>query len=219
MGKSAPFVIAGVVAVLAAGGTLALSWQSDTSGPAAVSQSAPGGPFQLTTHEGGVLSDRDLKGQPFALFFGFTHCPEICPTTMWEMASALDALGDDGDDLKVLFVTVDPERDTQEFLGQYLSAFDPRIIGLTGPLADVGALGRHYNAYWDKVPLKNGGYTMNHTANVYLMDGSGQYFDVIGFGEDPKSRVKKLRALLATAPKPHDGNAADHRASTFAQSR
>jgi protein SCO1/2 len=96
-----------------------------------------GGPFTLTTPTGDRLSDADLRGRPFAVFFGFTHCPEVCPTTLWEMSEALKALGPDADRLKVLFISVDPARDTGEVLVNYLQSFDPRIVGLTGTEEEI----------------------------------------------------------------------------------
>lgn len=158
-----------------------------------------GGPFELVTHKGEPLSDRDLMGSPFAVFFGFTHCPEICPTTLWEMSQALEALGADAERLRVLFISVDPERDTPEFLANYLQSFDPRIVGLTGSVGEIGEVGKAYRAYWRKVPLEDGDYTMDHTATVYLMDANGQFVGMISYGEEQSTRIEKLRKLLAGA--------------------
>ncbi|MBJ3777547.1 SCO family protein [Acuticoccus mangrovi] len=188
------FAAVGVVALVAVAGVLLVGTRGERGG--AEASTTIGGPFSLTTHTGATLSDSDLKGTPFAVFFGFTHCPEICPTTLWDMSLALKELGPDADRLKVLFITVDPERDTPEFLGHYLGAFDPRIIGLIGSEAELAELGRDYHAYWEKVPTKDGGYTMNHTASVYLMDADGHFVDTIGYGEDPSTRLAKLRRLI-----------------------
>lgn len=163
---------------------------------AAEASPAIGGPFSLTTHTGARLSDGDLRGAPFAVFFGFTRCPEVCPTTLWEMSVALEELGPDADRLTVLFVTVDPERDTPAFLSQYLGAFDERIVGLVGSDAELAELGRHYRAFWQKVPTGSGDYTMNHTASVYLMDADGVFVDTIAYGEDAGVRMEKLRRLI-----------------------
>lgn len=156
----------------------------------------PGGPFTLTTQAGGTLSDTDLKGKPFAVFFGFTHCPEVCPTTLWEMSEALKALGPEADKLKVLFVSVDPERDTPEFLARYLQSFDPRIVGLTGSEQQIADVGREYRAFWRKVPTEDGDYTMDHTASIYLMNGEGRYVGTIAYGETAQNRLAKLKKLL-----------------------
>lgn len=159
----------------------------------------PGGPFTLTTQTGGTLSDADLKGRPFAVFFGFTHCPEVCPTTLWEMSEALKTLGPDADKLKVLFVSVDPERDTPEFLERYLQSFDPRIVGLTGSEQQIADIGREYRVFWRKVPTEDGDYTMDHTASVYLMNAEGRYAGTIAYGDTAETRLAKLRKLLDPA--------------------
>ncbi|MCX7304057.1 MAG: SCO family protein [Hyphomicrobiales bacterium] len=155
-----------------------------------------GGPFTLTTQNGDELSDGDLKGTPFAVFFGFTRCPEICPTTLWEMSEALKTLGPDAERLKVLFISVDPTRDTPEFLARYLQSFDRRIVGLTGSEADIAAVGKEYRAFWEKVPTGDGDYTMNHTASIFLMDGSGTFVGTITYGESMEVRLEKLRRLI-----------------------
>jgi len=188
---------------LAAVFVLATAWVLFRPGGPLVQQSQPavdiGGPFKLVTHKGDTLSDQDLAGQPFAVFFGFTHCPEICPTTLWEMSEALKQLEADAERLRVLFISVDPMRDTPEFLNSYLQSFDPRIVGLTGSEEEIAAVGKGYRAYWEKVPTEDGDYTMNHTASIYLMDGRGQFFGTIAYGEQQSVRMEKLRKLLAGA--------------------
>ncbi len=169
-----------------------------SSGVSTVAGIVPiGGPFTLTTQTGAKLSDADLKGKPFAVFFGFTHCPEVCPTTLWETTEALKALGSDADKLKVLFISVDPTRDTPEFLARYLQSFDPRIVGLTGSEAEIAAVGKEYRAYWRKVPTEDGDYTMDHTASIFLMDRDGQFTGTISYGESMEIRLQKLRRLIA----------------------
>ena len=155
-----------------------------------------GGPFTLTTTEGKPFSSESLKGRPYALFFGFTNCPDVCPTTLLEMSNALGALGMDGDRLTVLFVTVDPERDSAEHLNAYLAAFDRRIIGLTGGAADIGAAARAYHMFYEKVSTSNG-YTMNHTATVFLIDRNGALAGTTSHEESEAVQRDKLRRLLA----------------------
>jgi protein SCO1/2 len=140
------------------------------SGPSAV-----GGPFALVDQDGKTVTDRDLKGRPFLVFFGFTHCPDICPTTLFEVSEVLRALGPDADRVGALFVTVDPERDTPDKLKDYLSSFDPRLRGLTGDPAAVAAMIKTYRVYARKVPQENGSYTMDHYAGIYLMDKNGRF--------------------------------------------
>ncbi|OYX74918.1 MAG: hypothetical protein B7Y95_04840 [Rhizobiales bacterium 32-66-11] len=167
------------------------------AGVASVASAATvGGPFRLVSSRGGALSDVDLKGKPFAIFFGFTHCPEVCPTSLWDMSEALKRLGPKGEDLKVLFVTVDPERDTPEILARYLQSFDPRIIGLSGARKDIDAVARAYRVYWRKIPTSDGDYTMDHTSLIYLMDAEGGYSGFIAYKDDAETRDRKLNALL-----------------------
>ena len=124
---------------------------------------AIGGPFSLTDHNGRTVTEQDLKGRPFLVFFGFTNCPDICPTTMFEISEVLKKLGPDGDRTRALFITVDPERDTPAALKDYVSSFDPRIVALTGEPDAIAAVAKAYRAYYRRVPLKDGGYTMDHT--------------------------------------------------------
>lgn len=154
-----------------------------------------GGPFTLTSHEGKRLSDTDLRGKPFAIFFGFTNCPDVCPTTMLEMANRLEELGPLADKLNIVFVTVDPARDTSEFLKRYLANFDKRIIGLTGTDAEIAAVARAYRAVYKKVPTQTD-YTMDHTATVYLMDAQGRFVGTIAYQEPAETQRKKLRRLV-----------------------
>ncbi len=155
-----------------------------------------GGPFTLTTQTGAKLSDADLRGKPFAVFFGFTRCPEVCPTTLWETTEALKSLGPDADKLRVLFISVDPARDTPDFMARYLQSFDPHITGLTGTEAEVAAVGKEYRIYYKKVPTDDGDYTMDHTATMFLMDADGQFTGTISYGEDMATRMQKLRRLI-----------------------
>lgn len=157
-----------------------------------------GAPFELTRTDGTRFSSASLAGKPYAIFFGFTNCPDICPTTLLEMTNHLQALGNKANDLNVLFVSVDPERDTPEHLKLYLSAFDPRIIGLTGTPQEIAAVAKSYRVFYEKVPSKQAGdYTMNHTASVYLMDKTGNLVSTLSFQEPEETRQKKLENLLS----------------------
>jgi protein SCO1 len=167
-----------------------------TRGEAVVSVADIGGPFRLASANGGVVDSQDLAGKPYAVFFGFTRCPEVCPTTMAEMSAALTELGDQGKDLRVFFVTVDPERDTAEFLKDYLSSFDPRIEALVPTAEELAAMARSFRAYYAKSPTSDGGYTMDHTATVFLMNRQGKLASTISYGEEKATRMAKLRKLL-----------------------
>jgi protein SCO1/2 len=134
-----------------------------------------GGPFHLEDQNGKPVTDQDMKGRPFLVFFGFTHCPDVCPTTLFDMSQVLHQLGPDADRTGALFITVDPERDTPAVIKDYLSNFDPHLRGLTGDQASIDGAVREYRVYAKKVPLQGGDYTMDHTAIVYLMDKNGQF--------------------------------------------
>ena len=155
-----------------------------------------GGPFELTTHEGKRLSSAELKGTPFAIFFGFTFCPDVCPTTMLELTNVLKRLGPDADRMRYFFVSVDTERDSPDHLNLYLSNFDTRIMGLTGTAAEIAAIAKAYRAYYEKVPTKDG-FTYNHTALIYLMGRDGSLVSTIAYQEKEDTQVDKLRRLIA----------------------
>lgn len=154
--------------------------------------SAIGGTFSLISQDGRTITEKDLLGGPSIVFFGFTHCPDICPTALYDIGQIYSALGDKGGALKTFFITVDPERDTQDLLKTYLSSFDPRIIGLSGsPEAVSGAI-KAYRAFARKVPLENGNYTIDHTALVYLMDSKGRFISSLNFDRPPEELAKEI---------------------------
>jgi protein SCO1/2 len=159
-------------------------------------QSSVGGPFRLVDHNGNPVTDQDMKGRPFLVFFGFTHCPDVCPTTLFEVSEVLRELGKDGDRMRALFVTVDPERDRPEKLKDYLSSFDPRLIGATGDDAAIKAMEKAYRVYAKKVPLDGGNYTMDHTAIVYLMDKDGRFVAPFNVKRRPAEAAADLRRYL-----------------------
>lgn len=154
-----------------------------------------GGPFRLTSHEGRPFTDENLKGKPFLVFFGFTHCPEVCPTTLHDLSQDLESLGRDAEKLNVAFITVDPARDTPELMKTYLSSFDPRIVGLTGTEEEIAAVAKAYKIYYRKVPT-DGDYTMDHTATIFLMDSKGDFYGTSNFQESDEVRRSKLQQLV-----------------------
>lgn len=156
-----------------------------------------GGSFRLTDHRGRTLTDRDFRGQPIAIFFGFTACPDVCPTTLADMTAFMEELGPDADRLHWLFVTVDPERDTPEQLANYLTLFDPRIVGPTGKPAEIADAAKAWRVSYRRVPLDGGGYTMDHSASVFLMDARGRFAGTIDYKESAEVALEKLRMLLA----------------------
>jgi protein SCO1/2 len=157
-----------------------------------------GGPFKLASSTGGELSSDDLKGRPFIVFFGFTRCPEICPTTISDISSWLDALGPDGKQIKALFVSIDPERDSVASMKDYLSSFNDQIVGLTGTPEQIAQVAKEYRVYYAKHPLKDGDYTMDHSAVIYLMDRQGNFAGTLTYGDKAEDAVAKLKRLLAS---------------------
>jgi protein SCO1 len=164
--------------------------------PIAPAFAAVGGPFQLEDQNGKPVSDQDMRGRPFLVFFGFTHCPDICPTTLFEISQVFKDLGKDADRTGALFITVDPERDTPTALKDYLSNFDPHLRGLTGDPAAVNAAIKAYRVYAKKIPLKDGDYTMDHTAVVYLMDKDGHFVAPFNLKQTPEAAAEQLRRYL-----------------------
>jgi protein SCO1 len=186
-------VVLSLVGMLVAGVPSATPSQAQKIGSA-------GGSFDLIDQNGRPFSSTSLAGRPYAIFFGFTHCPDICPTTLVEMGNHLLALGPDGDRLKVVFVTVDSERDTPDHLRTYLASFDARIVGLTGSEAQIAEAARGWNAHYDKFIEKDGSITIVHSAHVYLMDADNRLAATLNFQEPEAEQLAKLKALLAGKP-------------------
>jgi len=161
-----------------------------SSGPSAI-----GGPFTLTSHHGETVSNESLAGKPYLAFFGFTHCPDICPTTLFELTDLARELDEYADRLNVLFITVDPERDTQELLQGYMTSFDRRFLAVRGTQAQTDAVVAAFAAHVQKVPLESGGYTMDHTAGVYMIDAEGGFVGTLDMHEPRETRMRKLRRL------------------------
>lgn len=173
--------------VLGGAAVLTLTPTSRTSGAASV-----GGPFRLVDHNGRTATEKNFQGRPHLVFFGFTHCPDICPTKLFEISEVLRATGDKGRDLRALLITVDPERDTPEVLKSYLASFDERIVGLTGSPETIQDTVKAYRAYARKVPTKEGDYTMEHTALVYLMDKNGRFVGSFNLNRPPAEAAQEL---------------------------
>lgn len=164
-------------------------------GPDAPAASAVGGPFTLTDMNGRTVTNKDFEGSPALLFFGFTRCPDVCPTALAQMSDVLAALGPDAR-INVLFVSVDPERDTPASLKDYLSSFDKRIVGLWGDPATTAKVMKSFRAFAAKVPLKDGDYTMDHTAIVYLLDKQGRFVNAFNLDRPAKDAARDLARYL-----------------------
>ena len=162
-------------------------------GPNAPSASAIGGPFQLIDQDGKPITEQDFKGKPFLVFFGYTHCPDVCPATLYDVSEVLRALGPDADRTGALYITVDPERDTAAVIKDYLSSFDPRLRSATGDADKIAAAEKAYRVYAKKVPTDGGDYTMDHTALVYLMDKQGRFVAPFSLKRRPDESAAELR--------------------------
>lgn len=152
-----------------------------------------GGPFALVDQTGAPVTEAILKGKPSLVFFGFTHCPDVCPTALYEMSEIFTALGPDANRAQAFFVTVDPERDTPAALKEYVASFAPQIRGLTGSPEAIDAIKKEYRVYSRKVPLKDGDYTMDHTAVVYLMDKNGTFVAPFNSKRAPAESAAELK--------------------------
>jgi protein SCO1 len=156
-----------------------------------------GGPFEMVaTTTGETFTEENLKGTPTLMFFGYTYCPDVCPTTLAEATGWKQQLGLGADDLNIIFVTVDPERDTAEHVATYLSNFGSDVIGLVGNDAQTDQMKRSYGVFSEKVNAEGSSeYLVNHTASVFMIDAEGTFFGTIAWGEDSQSAMNKIRRL------------------------
>lgn len=188
-------VLWGLVALVAIAATGLYAYSVTGQPTAAAIDTLGAGDYQLATAEGGPFTRETLTGGPSMLFFGFTHCPDVCPTTLAEMASWYEALGAEGEALRAWFVTVDPERDTAEVVRDYVS-WTGRVTGVVGSPEEVAKMAKAWGAFYQKVE-DGDGYTMNHTASVFLLDRNGNFQSTIAYGEATETAVGKLRKLIA----------------------
>jgi protein SCO1/2 len=190
-----PLVVIGAFAGSLVVGLVLMLWVMGglrhVTAPAAI-----GGPFQLTDQAGQTVTEKSMQGHPSLVFFGFTHCPDVCPTTLFEMSEVLKAMGKDADRVSAYYISVDPERDTQAAMKEYLSSFDPRLKGLTGSPAEIAKVLSEYRVYAKKVPLKDGDYTMDHTALIYLMDRDGKFVSPFNINRKPEDAALDLKRYL-----------------------
>ena len=190
-----PLVIATAFAASLVVGLLIMFWAmggvSKVAQPAAI-----GGPFQLTDQNGKAVTDKSLKGKPTLIFFGYTHCPDVCPTSLFEISEVLRAMGKDADKINAVFISVDPERDTPATMKDYLSSFDPHLEGLSGDPAETAKVITSYRVYAKKVPTKDGDYTMDHTALIYLIDRDGRFVSPFNLKRSPEEAATELKRYL-----------------------
>jgi len=186
-------ILAGILVVMAAiVGWVTFEWYRTQLG-----EEAYGAPFTLVDQDGAEITEAAFRGHPSLVFFGFTHCPEVCPTTLFEMNGWLETLGDEGKNLKAYFVSVDPERDTPEIMKTYVGNVSNRVVGISGPPDKVWAMAKAFKIYWKKVDIEGGDYTMDHTASVLLLNADGGFEGTIAYGENADTAVAKLKRLAA----------------------
>ncbi len=167
------------------------------SGPKPPPISVIGGAFRLESSGGGVLDSRTLIGKPYLVFFGFTQCPTVCPTTLADLGNLLDAFAREGGDLRAYYVTVDPERDTPEVMREYMASFSDRITGLTGSPEAIERVARAFRAEVKRVPLPGGGTTIEHSLMVYMMDRDGGFAGPLDLEAGHPLALKQLHRLAA----------------------
>ena len=167
-----------------------------------------GGPFAMSEMTGRPVTEADLRGRPAALFFGFTRCPATCPVTLQVLTNVLGRMGAEADRLNVVFVTVDPERDTPEAMRAYLGSFDPRIRGFVGTQPQLDAMARAFKVQFRRVPLDGGDYTMDHTAAVILLDARGRFAGTVTSDDDERAIAARLEGLVRSASRAAGGASA-----------
>jgi protein SCO1/2 len=191
-------VLLGGLVILAAGAFLGLGLRETPKGAAGtLLASAIGGPFRLIDQNGRTVTDADLKGKWSLIYFGYTHCPDACPTTLNDIAIALDELGPKRDAVRPVFITVDPERDTPEVLKSYVTSFDAPILALTGTPAEVAQAAKDYRVYYAKHPEPGGDYSMDHSSVIYVMDPEGRFTATFTPESSPEDIAARLKKLLA----------------------
>jgi protein SCO1/2 len=190
-------VAVGVIGAATAGWLVAERLTADPGGGSS-GEALIGSDFALLDHTGKAVTDADFAGRWQLVFFGFTYCPDVCPTTLASVSAVLEELGEDADQIAPLFVTVDPERDTPAVLAEYLANFDPRIIGLTGSPEQIKAAARAFRVYYAKVDQDDlpDGYTMDHSAFLYLMDPDGDYAAHFSHQDDVAEIAGGIRDFL-----------------------
>lgn len=190
-----PLAMVAALAVIVAGlwaGATVLMPQSAThsTGTALI-----GGPFTLVDDTGARVTQASLAGEPSVMYFGYTYCPEVCPTTLADLTRWIGKLGPDADRLNYVFVTVDPQRDTPKVMREYLTSFDHRIRGYTGTPAQIAAIAKAYRVYYKRIPQQDGSYLMDHTAMIYLMGPDNTFVGTIAYQETDASAIAKLKRL------------------------
>ena len=194
---SARWVLWLLVGIVGALGLALAGHRVPAPDPAGTYATAFGGPFTLTAPDGTIVSDRTLAGRPYAIYFGYTRCPDVCPTTLARLARLRQQLGRDGGKLAIIFVSVDPGHDKPVDIGRYVALFGTPILGLSGTPAQLARIEKGFGVYVRKVPQAGGDYTIDHTATVYLIGPRGEFVTTIDHDESDTAALEKLRRLVA----------------------
>jgi len=201
-------VMLAALAVIAVASWVAWSWIAGGDRPAGApgaglrTEADIGGPFTLTDHHGKPVTDKTYRGQYLMIYFGYGYCPDVCPTELANMANAMDLLGGKAAQVTPLFITVDPERDTAQFLADYVVAFHPRLVGLTGTPAQIAMVAKEYKVYYAKSRKSAGAdYLMDHTSFVYLMGPDGNFLTMFRGQTNPKAIAETVERFMAEIPK------------------
>jgi cytochrome oxidase Cu insertion factor (SCO1/SenC/PrrC family) len=175
-------------------------WLTRSGGPISSGEALVGGPFTLTNQDGKRVTDQDFRGKYMLIFFGFTFCPDVCPSELQVMSAALDQLGPQGDKIQPVFITIDPERDTPEAMKVYISNFHPRMVGLSGSAEDIAVVAKAYRVYYAKAKQAEGAapgdYLMDHSTILYLMGPDGKFVKHFTYGTDVKTLTDGLRPVV-----------------------
>ena len=198
--RANPLILAamtGFAVIAAAGIGVAVVTSSGRPVPRAEAP-AIGGPFTLVDDTGAPVTEATLAGKPSVMYFGYTFCPEVCPTTLTDLSRWIKELGPNADKLNYVFVTVDPQRDTPKVMHAYVSSFDKHIRGFTGTPEQIAKIANEYRVYYKRIPTKDGDYVMDHSAMIYLMDVKGNFVGTIAYQESDASALAKLKRLVGT---------------------
>lgn len=196
------YILVCLIALMAAAvGAVSFDWYRTQYGG-----NAYGAPFTLVDEDGAPISEAAFRGHPSAVFFGYTHCPEVCPTTLFELDGWLKKLGPEGKDVKAYLVTVDPERDTPQVLKTYIGNVSDRIVGISGNPDNVRTMLKSFGVYYRRVEGDDGDYTMDHMASILLLDSAGDLAGTIAYGENPDTALAKLKRLAGKGEGRPDAN-------------
>jgi cytochrome oxidase Cu insertion factor (SCO1/SenC/PrrC family) len=196
--RSLIFALSVLVVALATGA--AALWLAPGGEPKSTGTALVGGPFTLTDHNGNRVTDQTYAGKYLLIFFGFTYCPDVCPSELQVMSAALDQLGPDAEKIQPLFITIDPARDTPQVMKDYVANFHPRLVGLTGSDQDIAAVAAKYRVYYAKAKGGAGesDYLMDHSAILYLMNPDGTFLKHFTYGTDAKALANAIRQAMSS---------------------